>query len=185
MKIEKVELRNEWWEIRSLSPRQFVSNFTPRPLWLTWATMSTYRVQTFNFFKTGTISIILSAFENWKFKQSLTKMIARWMTWQDFPLKRELYFHSDLPSVHCMTSWKWSPYKHHVCQSIHVDECILVCHFLSTIKLMCLFFSCVSRHISRWEQNGLVLHPELKHWRNLDTKVCRKCPKVSSVSRCF
>ena len=44
------------------------------------------------FFKTGTISIILRAFENWKFKQSLTKMIARWMTWQDFPLKRTFYF---------------------------------------------------------------------------------------------
>ena len=61
----------------------------PETLWLTWATMCTYRVQTFNFFKTGTISIILNAFENWKFKQSL---IARWMTWQDFPLKRKLYF---------------------------------------------------------------------------------------------
>ena len=60
---------------------------SPRPLWLTWATMCTYRVQTFNFFK-----IILSAFENWQFKQSLTKMIARWMPWQDFPLKRKLYF---------------------------------------------------------------------------------------------
>ena len=46
-----------------------------------------------NFFKTGTISIIFSAFQNWKFKQSLTKMIERWMTWQDFPLKRKLYFH--------------------------------------------------------------------------------------------
>ena len=91
MKIEKVVLRNEWRGIRLLSPRQFVSAFTPRLLWLTWATMCTYRLQTFNFFKTGTISIILSAFENWKFKQSLTKMIARWMTWQDFHLKRKLY----------------------------------------------------------------------------------------------
>ena len=79
-------------EISLLSLRQFVSTFTPRPLWLTWATMCTYGVQTFNFFKTGTISIILCAFENWKFKQSLTKMIARWVTWQDFPLKRKLYF---------------------------------------------------------------------------------------------
>ena len=148
--------------------------------------MSTYRVQTFNFFKTGTISIILSAFENWKFKQSLTKMIARWMTWQDFPLKRKLYFHSDLPSIYCMISLKWSPYKHHVCPSVHVDECILVCHFLSTIYTYVSFlFSCVSRHISRLEQNGLVLHPEQKHWGNLDTKVCRKCPNVSSVSRRF
>ena len=62
------------------------------PLWLTWATMCTYRVETFSFFKTGTISNILSTFKNWKFKQSLTKMIARWTTWQDFPLKRKLYF---------------------------------------------------------------------------------------------
>ena len=31
--------------------------------------MCTYRVETFNFFKTGTISIILCAFENRKFKQ--------------------------------------------------------------------------------------------------------------------
>ena len=92
MKIEKVVLRNEWPGIRSLSLKQFVSTFTPRQLWLNWATMGTYRVQTFNFFKTGTISIILSAFDNWKFKQSLTKMITRWMTWQDFPLKRKLYF---------------------------------------------------------------------------------------------
>ena len=37
--------------------------------------MCTYSVQDFNFFKTGTILIILSAFENWQFKQSLTKMI--------------------------------------------------------------------------------------------------------------
>ena len=29
--------------------------------------------------------------EFWMFKQSLTKMIDRWMTWQDFPLKRKLY----------------------------------------------------------------------------------------------
>ena len=56
---------------------QFVSTETPTE-WITWATMCTYRLSTF--FKT-------SAFENWKFKQSLTKMIARWMTWQDFPLK--------------------------------------------------------------------------------------------------
>ena len=69
MKIEKVVLRNEWWGIRSLSLRQFVSTFAPRSLWWTWATMCMYRVQTFNFFKTGTISIIFSAFENWKFKQ--------------------------------------------------------------------------------------------------------------------
>ena len=34
--------------------------------------------------------IILSSFENWKFKQSFTKMIARWITWQDFLLKRKL-----------------------------------------------------------------------------------------------
>ena len=93
MKIEKVVLRNEWRGIRSLSLRQFVSTFTPKPQWLTWATMCMYRIQTFNFFKTGTISIILNAFENWKFKQSLTKMIARWMTWQDFLLKRKLYFY--------------------------------------------------------------------------------------------
>ena len=92
MKIEKVVLRNEWRGIRSVSFRLFISTFTPRPLWLTWATMCTYRVQTFNSFKTGTISIILSAFENWKFKQSLTKMIERWMTWQDFPLKRKRYY---------------------------------------------------------------------------------------------
>ena len=91
IKIEKVVLRNEWRGIRSLFLRQFVFTFTPRPLWLTWATMRTYRIQTFNFFKTGTISSILSAFESWKFKQSLTKMIAIWMTWQDFPLKRKLY----------------------------------------------------------------------------------------------
>ena len=95
MKIEKVVLRNEWRGIRSLSLRQFVSPFIPRPLWLTWATMCTYRVQTFNFFTPGTISTILSAFGNWKFKQSVTKMIARWMTWQDFPLKRKLYFPFD------------------------------------------------------------------------------------------
>ena len=43
MKIEKVVLRNEWRGIRSLSLRQFVSTITPRPLWLTWAIMSTYR----------------------------------------------------------------------------------------------------------------------------------------------
>ena len=92
MKTEKVVLSNDWRGIRSLSLRQFVSSLTPRPLWLTRATMCTYRVQTFNLFKTLTISIILSAFENWKFKQSLTKMIAIWMTWQDFPLKRKLYY---------------------------------------------------------------------------------------------
>ena len=123
MKIEKVVLRNEWRGIRLLSPRQFVSIFTPRPLWLTWATMCTYRVQTFNFFKTGTISIILSAFENWKFKQSLITMIARWKTWQDFPLKRKLYFHSDLPSTHCTTCWKWSSYEHRVCPSVRPFFC--------------------------------------------------------------
>ena len=79
----------------------FVSTFIPRPLWLTWATICTYRVQTFNFFKTGTISIILSAFANWKFKQSFTKMIARWMTSQDFPFKKEilLYFGSAIMLV--------------------------------------------------------------------------------------
>ena len=67
MNIEKVVLRNEWRGIRSLhvSLRQFVYTFTPRPIWLTWATMCTYRVQTFNFFKTRIISIILSAFEYW------------------------------------------------------------------------------------------------------------------------
>ena len=91
MKIEKVVFRNEWRGIRSLSLRQFVSTLIPRPLWLTWAKMYTYRVQAFNFFKTGTISIILSVFKNWKFKQRLIKMIARWMTWQDFPLKEKLY----------------------------------------------------------------------------------------------
>ena len=64
----------------------------PETLWLTWATVCTYRVQTFNFFRTGTISFILSAFENWKFKHSLTKIIARWMTWQDFSLKRKHYY---------------------------------------------------------------------------------------------
>ena len=37
--------------IRSLFLKQFVSTFTQRPLWLTWATMCTYRVQTFNFFQ--------------------------------------------------------------------------------------------------------------------------------------
>ena len=79
-------------EMSDEGSRQFVPTFTPRPLWLIWATVCKYRVQTFNVFKTGTISIILSAFENWKFKQSLTKMIARWMTWQDFPLKRKLYY---------------------------------------------------------------------------------------------
>ena len=56
------------------SLKQFVSTFTPRPLWLTWATMCTYRVQTSNFFKTGTISIILSAFDNW----NLNKVWPRW-----------------------------------------------------------------------------------------------------------
>ena len=28
------------------------------------------------------------------------------------------FFHSDLPSTHCTTFWKWSFYKHHVCPSI-------------------------------------------------------------------
>ena len=58
-------------------------------------------VQTFNFFKTWTISFILSAFENWKFKQSLTKMITRWITWQDFPLERKFYLDQDvsLPDI--------------------------------------------------------------------------------------
>ena len=32
MKVEKVVVRNEWRGIRSLSLRQFVSTFTPRPL---------------------------------------------------------------------------------------------------------------------------------------------------------
>ena len=91
--IEKVVLWNQWRRIRSLSLRQFVSTFTSKPLCLTWATMCTYRVETFNFFKTGTISVILSAFENWSFKWSLTKMIERWMIWQDFSLKRKLYYH--------------------------------------------------------------------------------------------
>ena len=99
MKGEKVAPRNEWRRIRSLSLRQYLSTFNPRPLWLIWATMCTYRVQTFNCFKTGTISIILCAFENWKFKQSLTKMIARWMNWQDFPLKRKLYSMAVLSSI--------------------------------------------------------------------------------------
>ena len=30
------------------------------------------------------------------------------------------FFHSDLPSTHCMTCWKWSSYKHHVCPSVHL-----------------------------------------------------------------
>ena len=50
MMIEKVVLRNEWRGITSLSHIQFVSTFAPRPLWLTWATMRTYRVQTYNFY---------------------------------------------------------------------------------------------------------------------------------------
>ena len=52
------------------------------------SSMCTHRVQTFNFFETGTVSIIQSAFENWKFKQRWSQ---RWMTWQDFPLKRKIY----------------------------------------------------------------------------------------------
>ena len=67
---------------------------------------------------------------------------------------------------------------------VRLDECILVCHFLSTIDMYVFFFPYVSRHISRLVQNGLVLHPELsgesKHTRNLDTKSpenVQKCPE--------
>ena len=94
MKIEKVVLRNEWRGIRSPSLRQFVSTFSPRPLRLTEATMCTYRVQP-----------DFQLFQNWnhfnysqcirelkEVKQSLTKMIARWMIWQIFSLKGKLYF---------------------------------------------------------------------------------------------
>ena len=71
---EPVKLAEASETKRKESLRQFVFTFAPRPLWLTWATMCTYRVQTFNFFKTGTISIIISAFENWKFDQADRKM---------------------------------------------------------------------------------------------------------------
>ena len=53
-----------------------------------------YRFKSFNFSKTGTISINLSASGNESldyFFYSLTKVIARWMTRQDFPFKRKLY----------------------------------------------------------------------------------------------
>ena len=87
MKIEKVVHS----EITDQGSGYYLSDslFLPSPR-DHYDTMCTIRVQTSNFFKIGTISIILSAFENWKFKQSLTKMIARWVTWQDFPLKRKL-----------------------------------------------------------------------------------------------
>ena len=38
------------------------------------------------------------------------------------------FFHSDLPSTHCTTCWKWSFYEHRVCPSVHPSvwsECSL------------------------------------------------------------
>ena len=37
------------------------------------------QISTFNFFKTGTISVFLSAFENWKFRQDETRQDLFWV----------------------------------------------------------------------------------------------------------
>ena len=48
--------------------------------------------------------------------------------WYTFGTICCFFFHSDLPSAHCTTCWRWSFHKHRVCPSVHPSvwsECLL------------------------------------------------------------
>ena len=52
--------------------------------------------------------------------------------WHRFGTVCFFFFHSDLPSAHCTTCWKWAAYKHRVCPSVQIVVCSRVKGFLTT-----------------------------------------------------